>query len=54
MAIDPPACMYYDYWNTFDYNAYGRKIYVPMESVEHYKYAICWDRYASAIVGYEF
>ena len=32
----------------------GRKIYVPMESVEAYKSASYWSDYASDIVGYNF
>ena len=35
--------------NAFDYNASGRKIYVPSGSVETYKAASGWSRYASAI-----
>ena len=35
-------------------NASGRKIYVPVESVEAYKSALNWNNYADAIVGYEF
>ena len=38
----------------FDYNASGRKIYVPMESVEAYKSAEYWSEYASDIIGYNF
>ena len=38
----------------FSINASGRKIYVPMESVEAYKSAEGWSEYASAIVGYNF
>lgn len=38
----------------FDNNASGRKIYVPMESVEVYKSALYWSAYADAIVGYNF
>jgi hypothetical protein len=38
----------------FSNNAYGRKIYVPMESVEAYKSASYWSSYASSIVGYDF
>ena len=38
----------------FDNNASGRKIYVPMESVEAYKSATGWNNYADDIVGYEF
>ena len=38
----------------FDINASGRKIYVPMESVEAYKSASGWSSYKSYIVGYDF
>ena len=38
----------------FDNNGSGRKIYVPMESVEAYKSAEGWSEYASSIVGYNF
>ena len=38
----------------FSYNASGRKIYVPMESVEAYKSASYWSSYKSYIVGYNF
>jgi hypothetical protein len=38
----------------FDYNASGRKIYVPMESVEAYKYAEGWSEYAADIAAYDF
>ena len=38
----------------FSYNASGRKIYVPMESVEAYKSAQGWSDYADVIVGYNF
>ena len=38
----------------FDNNASGRKIYVPMESVEAYKSASYWKDYASDIEGYNF
>ena len=38
----------------FSNNASGRKIYVPMESVEAYKSAIYWRNYADVIVGYNF
>ena len=38
----------------FDYNASGRKIYVPAESVEAYKAATNWSEYADYIVGYNF
>ena len=54
-AITPPvALIYYDYWDAFDFNASGRKIYVPMESVEAYKSVSYWKEYASDIVGYNF
>ena len=39
---------------TFGNNGDGRKIYVPMESVEAYKSAQYWSYYADAIEGYEF
>jgi hypothetical protein len=35
-------------------NASGRKIYVPMESVEAYKSAEYWSEYADSIVGYHY
>ena len=38
----------------FDYNASGRTIYVPTQSVEAYKSAAGWSNYASYIVGYDF
>ena len=38
----------------FNSNASGRKIYVPVESVEAYKSALYWRDYADDIVGYEF
>ena len=51
----PPAeTIFYSEWNAFDYNASGRKIYVPMESVEAYKSAEGWSDYADAIEGYDF
>jgi hypothetical protein len=37
--------------DAFSSNASGRKIYVPMESVEDYKTASGWINYASDIVG---
>ena len=49
-AVTPPAGDY----RMFDDNASGRKIYVPMESVEAYKYAEGWSDYKSYIVGYNF
>lgn len=38
----------------FDQSASGRKIYVPYNSVDAYKSAEYWSRYASDIVGYDF
>lgn len=35
-------------------NAWGRKIYVPRNSVDAYKSATDWRDYASDIVGYDF
>ena len=49
-AVTPPTGS----WSMFYYNASGRKIYVPMESVEAYKSASGWSDYADAIVGYNF
>ena len=49
-AVTPPTRGYY----MFDSNASGRKIYVPMESVEAYKSADGWSHYADAIEGYDF
>ena len=40
--------------SAFNYNASGRKIYVPVEAVEAYKSALNWKNYADDIVGYEF
>ena len=54
-ATTPPtAVLPYGYWFAFEQNASGRKIYVPMESVEAYKSADGWSSYADAIVGYNF
>ena len=52
----PPTTIvdYNGYWCAFDENASGRKIYVPMESVEAYKSASYWSSYADDIVGYYF
>lgn len=38
----------------FENNAEGRKIYVPAASVEAYKAANGWQKYAADIVGYNF
>ena len=50
----PPLCGTVDYCAAFASNASGRKIYVPMESVEAYKSAEGWWNYANSIVGYDF
>ena len=49
-ATTPPVGMN----DMFLYNASGRKIYVPMGSVEEYKSAQGWSDYADAIGGYNF
>ena len=48
-ATTPPAGGSYMF-----YNASGRKIYVPMESVNKYKSRPYWIDYADDIVGYNF
>ena len=53
-ATTPPAGTTDIEWRAFDGNASGRIIYVPMESVEAYKSAEGWSKYADAIVGYNF
>ena len=54
-AIIPPVAERYNgSWAAFDSNASGRRIYVPMESVEAYKSADGWKDYADSIVGYDF
>lgn len=40
--------------SVFDYNASGRKIYVPSASVSAYKTATYWSEYADYIYGYNF
>ena len=50
----PIAAITSYYWDTFNKNASGRKIYVPRNSVNAYKYAMFWNSYASDIVGYDF
>ena len=50
-ATTPPAL---GGTSVFDSNASGRKIYVPAGSVEAYKSATNWSKYAPAIVGYDF
>ncbi|MBR4046812.1 MAG: leucine-rich repeat domain-containing protein [Alistipes sp.] len=49
-AITPPA----GGSSMFSFNASGRKIYVPMKSVEAYKSAQGWSDYADIIVAYDF
>ena len=49
-ATTPPAGDDY----MFYYNASGRKIYVPTESVDAYKTANYWSEYADYIEGYDF
>ena len=49
-ATTPPAGGSY----MFDYNASGRTIYVPKESVGDYMAAEYWSNYANYIVGYDF
>ena len=49
-ATTPPAGDY----DMFYGNASGRKIYVPTESVDTYKSAEGWSKYADDIVGYNF
>ncbi|MBP3382494.1 MAG: leucine-rich repeat protein [Tidjanibacter sp.] len=46
----PPSLDY----DAFEYNAEGRKIYVPAESVDAYKSAQYWSDYANDIVAYDF
>ena len=43
-----------DDYSMFSYNASGRKIYVPSDSVDAYKAASYWSDYASDIEGYNF
>ena len=49
-AITPPA----EGSHMFSSNASGRKIYVPVKSVNKYKSAKGWSDYADYIVGYDF
>ena len=58
MAITPPnlgdaVFKYYSSWNVPEYPI-GCMIYVPMESVDKYKYAANWEDYSRNIVGYDF
>ena len=50
-AITPPTL---GGSSVFDSNSSGRVIYVPTESVEAYKSAENWSKYADAIEGYNF
>lgn len=53
----PPTMVSYSQVSSshaFDDNVSGRKIYVPRASVDKYKSADGWSRYASDIVGYDF
>ena len=50
-AITPPSL---DGSYVFGDNVSGRKIYVPMESVNAYKSATYWSAYANDIIGYDF
>lgn len=56
-AKTPPIATYWvgeNYWEAFDNNASGRKIYVPRNSINAYKSAEGWNNYASDIEGYDF
>ena len=53
-ATPPTAEVHNNYWRAFDENAYGRKIYVPIESVEAYKNVAGWSDYSDDILGYDF
>ena len=56
-ATTPPIATYWvgeNYWEAFDNNASGRKIYVPRNSINAYKSAEGWSNYASDIEGYNF
>jgi hypothetical protein len=48
--INPPLLAELAFYS----NASGRKIYVPTASVDAYKAAEGWKRYADNITGYEF
>ena len=53
-AITPPRGGDYMFGYMFEFNATNRKIYVPRNSVNAYKSAYGWKRYADDIVGYDF
>ena len=50
----PTAWTFTEEWGAFDFNASGRKIYVPRNSVKAYKSANFWSDYDYNIVGYDF
>ena len=52
----PPTAdnVIYSSWVAFDNNAYDRKICVPTASVDAYKAASGWSKYADSIVPYNF
>ena len=50
-ATTPPS---FGEYAVFDSIVFGRKIYVPTESVNAYRSAYGWSQYASYIVGYDF
>ena len=52
MAINVSG--YPDWWDAFEDNAPDRKIYVPNNSIEAYKTAPLWNKYANDIVGFDF
>lgn len=52
--VTPPVVYNSNYWEAFDNNASGRKIYVPRNSINAYKSAEGWSNYASDIEGYDF
>ena len=53
-AIAPPVPTTDYFWDAFNLNAEGRKIFVPTESVNAYKSAEYWSDYADSIEGYDF
>ena len=53
-ATPPTAVLFGNEWNAFNNNASDRKIFVPTASVEEYKAAEYWSKYASDIEGYDF
>ena len=53
-VVPPTAVIFYESWGAFNNNASDLKIYVSMESVEAYRSAEGWSKYADDIVGYNF